>query len=903
MADHATPSPPPPRRDWASRLVGAVGCHATVVLVLGVLLALAGAGLAAFNVEFWADRNDLIDAGIPWNQDFIEWSDRFQSSSDLLVVVDAGADRPGAEALTTELAEALRADPLVERVEFGARAGDVPARAVRLLPMPELQTTVADALEQARFFQATGMRQLLTGLVLWAQGLDPDQVDPETAHGVAGIADRVVHAISPERMPEPPPDAAAEILAASNEWTFLDSPNARFLLIRVSGVPVTGGSHALEASIARIRELIATASASYPDVDAGLTGVDAIEVDETVSIITDATISSILAFIAITALFLAYCRSFLLPALLVITLLVGIGWTFGWLLLSVGHLQLLSVVFVAILLGLGIDFGVHVTMAIRAASDRAPDAERDTLVAMGIARSAPGIVAGGLTTAAAFLALAATSFRGIGELGIIAAGGLVLCMIATFTVLPALLHSTHRRVAWMRSRPVPRWLAIFDVSLERRRPVVWTVTLVVLGGLAVLATFVPLDYDLMRLQPPNLPATRWQNALLSEGDVSAWHAVSITGDLAEAEARTRAFRALPEVGHLGGVAILFPPDEAERLSLVREARARLPAPLPEDAPLPGAGAVAPFRAQAEALASRLAELGADPDVPQESRSRLAEAGARLDEASVTLDTMSPDDALDVLIELEQGYRSDREVVLDFLASMLSDEPILPRDLPTAFRDHFVAGTPGDPLHLIEIHPAPPPPSVARSVLDAPFLHDFVDTLETVDPSVTGTLPQIARSGDLIFRAFAQAGIIAVVAVSILLLATLCHLRDAILCLVPPVAGFLVAMAWITVTGTGLNAANIIAFPLLFGIGVDAGVHMVHRARSFPGDLPTGLTHGTGSAITLTTITTTIGFASLIVADHRGLKSLGIVMTIGLLTTLLVCLIPMPALLFRKAPAT
>jgi predicted RND superfamily exporter protein len=169
-------------------------------------------------------------------------------------------------------------------------------------------------------------------------------------------------------------------------------------------------------------------------------------------------------------------------------------------------------------------------------------------------------------------------------------------------------------------------------------------------------------------------------------------------------------------------------------------------------------------------------------------------------------------------------------------------------------------------------------------------------VRSVDPNVTGVLPQIYYSNDVIRTSFVRSGAIAIVVVLVIVLFVFRSIVDAALCLMPVVVAFLLTFGLMVVLGMTVNPANIIVLPLLFGIGVDSGVHILHRFRLNPRERPLGLTHGTGKGVTLTSLTTMAGFGAMLVARHRGIQGLGLVLTMGIGFTLLACWTLLPAVL-------
>ena len=874
---------------WARKLVAFTGRRAWAVLAVALVTAIVSAVCAAMWVGFNPDRNDLIEPHLPWNADFVDWHDHFSASGDLLVAIDTQRDADTAERFTSELADRLADEPLVERLVWRYDTTNVPARVVRLLPSDEFWRTLDAMREAAAGYSPPTLVGFAAQLELWLRSPASRHIDVSRADDLLAMA-RALDDQAAGRAEAP--DERLSFMGTSQ--ALLTTPNGRFIVMRVTPRPFDTGGHRMAAAVDAIRRTLAATAEAVPGVDAGLTGVDAIEVEETLAITRDATISSIVAAVAIAVLLVLFARSVLLPIALLATLAVGVAWSFGWLFVSVGHLQLLSVVFVAVLLGLGVDFGVHITSAMRTAA--AGDAHGADPLAWGLSRCGPGLIVGGVTTAIAFAVLAVTDFRAIGELGVIVAGGLVLCMVASFVVLPALLHvlSGARGSAPRSWHEPPRWFpgrGVIGGAFEQRPAWVLVPFVVVLIGALLVATRIGVNRDLTDLQPAGLDATEWQTKLLDEGGVSAWFAVSVADSEDEARRLVEAYRALPSVGHVGGYGVLMPEDESVRLDAVEDVRTLLPS-VDGTQPTP----IEPSRlaASLDRLAAAMRQRASE-DTTTQASAALDEAASHIANAAaaVRTDGSSATAARD---RLATAYEHERSDVLGQLRGALEDAPILAADLPPAVTTHFVDRSGPTPRYAVEVHPTPPDPAESDSVLDGPFLKRIEADYEAIDPHVTGGLLQVARSGDMIFAAFGRAGLLAVGAVTVVLLIALRSVRDTLVSLIPPASGFAIALAWLYLWGGSLDAANIIALPILFGVGVDAGVHMVHRARATPDDGPTGLSHGTGVAIAFSMITTTIGFAALLIAEHRGLRSLGAVMSVGLLATLGVCLLVMPALL-------
>jgi len=287
-----------------------------------------------------------------------------------------------------------------------------------------------------------------------------------------------------------------------------------------------------------------------------------------------------------------------------------------------------------------------------------------------------------------------------------------------------------------------------------------------------------------------------------------------------------------------------------------------------------------------------------PNLPPALRASLTDLLPVINRFTSTGNALSPDERAKRLARIQREYTAWRSQSALRIAAMLDTTPLEPTDLPDELLRPYVGkDDAGRTLYALEVSPMIDPDQFrgVTNPLDPTFLPRFIDDLTSVDPNATGVIMQVYRSGDLIFSSYQRAGVYALIAVFVLVLIDFRNVIDALLSLVPVVVGFTVTFAVMWLVGMPINAANIIVLPLMFGIGVDAGVHIIHRYRMDP-TRPLGMTAGTGKGITITTLATIIGFGSMMLARHRGIASLGFVMSVGVGLTLLACWIVMPACL-------
>ena len=904
---------------WWSALV----CrHPLAVLLLAVGVAVYGVLAAVGNLGFQSDRNDLIARDLEWNQWFIDWHENFPGASDLVVVIEARADGSSdaadrdaaARRVVDELGPKLAADPYVSHVVWGFDPSRFSPRTMRLLPWSQFEQRCRQ-LAGAQPLLASPTAGRFLGAIAQALATQGQAADasPEQAVDAIAALTRISDAIgrvcrTPPTEPidlgelfepRPAPDAAT---ADGGQWQYLTSANGRLLFISITPRAAGDTINALAPALESIRHTIDQVARDHRQVRVGLTGVAAIEADETAVATADTMRASIVAAVLIAALLVIAFHSFRVPLLAMLALALGIAWTFGFLTLAVGHLQVLSVVFTVILMGLGVAYGIHLAAGFELVRHAHPDTAAGFQSAMrhSFETIGPGVVTGAVTTAAAFMTTLATDFTGMAEMGLIAGVGVLLCLLAMFSVFPALLRLVkpgHQHFIPMGERSFhffeERWVMPF---VRRPKTTVAAACVLTLAAVLVAATQTRFDYDLLKLQPRNVASVELAQHVAEQGGSATWFGLSIVADLAQARSRAADFATKPTVAaEFGGVGLLIPDRLEEKLATLRQTRAQLgqalddALALDDTAPPLGTDQLDSVPGQLALLRLMLA-AAMIRDMPQPVRDALQRLGQSIDQAVTAAGELEPDQRATRLARLQRLYHDLRRQTAQRIDAALDTAPLelddVPADLLRSYRD--ARGR----LALV-VYPQPPP---GASPMDAKFLPRFVADLEKVDPRVTGYAVQIYRGGALILRAYILAGAYALGLVFLLVLIDFRSAIDALLALLPVTIGFAATFALMWLLGLPVNPANIIVLPLMFGIGVDSGVHMLHRYRQAPSQDPPGLTAGTGKGVTVTALTAIIGFGSLLLAHHRGIRSLGFVMTLGLALTMLACWTVMPAVL-------
>jgi uncharacterized protein len=551
-----------------------------------------------------------------------------------------------------------------------------------------------------------------------------------------------------------------------------------------------------------------------------------------------------------------------------ISLCVGFVVTAAAGLLMVGAFNLISVAFGILFIGLGADFCIQFTVRYR--SERH---ERDEVRAalQGAAAKAGGPLAlAAAGTMVGFFSFVPTSYRGIAELGLIAGFGIMAAFVATITLLPALLTvfgtpGEPERMGFVVLAPADRFLA------RHRIAVVAGTIIVVLAGSPLLSRM-HFDFDPIHLQNPDSEAVSTYRELINVPELGISSVNIVAPSVAEVDRITKRAAGLPEVLGTRSILDLVPSDQDRKLPVIQRAAAALrPAinpsatrPTPSDEETVGA-----IRAAATDL-KRLAIAG-EGDTSA-AASRLSGLLYRLADANPAV----RDKARETLIA---PLRLD----LDRLRNMLRPERVTVPSVPSELARDWVAP---DGRARIEVLPAGDPNDTAT-------LRRFAAAVLAIAPDVTGTPVWLIEAEHTVVRAFIEAGILAVLAIGVLLWITLRHFGDVLLTLVPLIVAGAVTLEVMVLTGESLNFANVIALPLLLGVGVAFKIYYIMAWRAGRTNL---LQSTLTRAVFFSALTTATAFGSLWLSDQPGMASMGKLMALALLCTLAAAVLFQPALM-------
>jgi len=820
------------------------------VLCIGIFAAIVAIVLAATRLDVNSDPNALIDDDRPYMQSYNAFLEQFGELEHMLIVIDADGDDAAAKAIVDDLAPIMATIAGVTDVFATITPEEQAGFAAHAMTAGEREefASLADAIASSTMNDSMswddGMHHVLDTLL--ASDATPADMD------------RVIRFLRWLTTSVAAPDESALPMAP----TYLTSESGRLYFIRLDVASDYTTLEAIARPLGEIRSELDAARERHPNVEVGLTGKPVLQADELRTSSADMMRASIIAVVLVTILFMVTFRGIVRPLWAVFALLLGLCWTLGATTIVVGHLNLLSMVFTIILVGVGIDFGVHIVSRYAEWCD---SHDRASSVRHALQTAGRGNITGAATSSVAFLGTMLGDFRGLRELGLIAGMGLVLCLIAMLAMLPAGLTLRDARTAPAGSR-------IGRPSVLRSTPVRLAVLgLIGLGTLAALPNLrrVRFENNLLALQPEGLGSVDWQHRLIEDDANALWFGAIVVDRLDELDAiieRAAAF------------------DSIARVRSVRETVRHIVDASGIDLP----------------PAESLPEMSMTPDRPitaEDLRAIGDEVGrlARLaastrPDGAVELSAIARDvdgirDRWVTSASWRERIRRDAVVAMDLTRRILEGaRQSWIEALPSLVRALYVAP---DGSLLAMVQPR-------GDVWDEPTLARFVEDLRAITPAATGVPMTHLESLHDMRRAFSRALLFAAVFVTLLVLIDFRRITPTILALLPTGLALLWLLEIMPVFGITFNLANFFAIPILIGISVDNGVHLVHR-RMEP-DGRGALLGGTARATLTTSLTTAIGFGTLLLASHRGLQSLGGVLVIGSLASLVSSLVVLPLIM-------
>ncbi|MGI9047462.1 MAG: MMPL family transporter [Burkholderiales bacterium] len=906
-------------------LVAASVAHARGVLaasaVLGVLL------IAYVFTHLAVDTSiaNMLDDSLRFRQLEQQLERNFpQFDKPFVAVVDAASAEQASDA-AERLAAHFKAAPelfkavcLPSQPEFFSRHG------LLYLDLDELWKLSERLTEAAPFLGSLAQDRSLNGLfTTLGRALDePLSADYQTR--IKAVLDSVRAAI----------EAEVQGSAYRRSWQDLlggdelrqEKPRS-FVLVQpaLDDDSVRRAGAALDRAHGLARAMEAEARDAGGKLNIRLTGSAAIDDEELESVHQGAGIATAASFALVCVILFAGLRSKRLVLAILATLFLGLVGTAAFATFVFGALNLLSVTFAVLFIGLGVDFGIQFGMRYREEVNAETPAEAEKNMALN--RTARGI-AGALALAAgaaaiSFFSFVPTSYLALAELGMISGVGMFIALTANLTVLPALLAVMPMPAEFGQTAIVRAGGLHFAIGRHRRK-ILWGAALLAAGS-ALLLPYARFDFNPINLKDETTESVATFRDLLADPDTTPYSIDIVTDNLAQARQLAARLNELPEVDKALTLASFVPANQDDKLAIIadlslvlqplvtsrnpsvppaadaeREALERFRLKLTEAARAAksagransankGADGAAAIngRQDADARAGEgdarkpegTNEGNANSGIYADSARSLAAAIARFQERGATTENLD---------NLRQRVLGDLTRTLDRLRDLLTAQPVTLENLPQGLKQRYVNP---DGLARVEVFPK-------QNLGDNQALRRFVAAVQEVAPNAIGAPVSLVEGGDAVVTASVQAAVYGLCGIIVLLLLVLRQAGDTLSVLVPLALSALLTIACSVLFDIPFNFANLIALPLLLGIGIAFGIYLVVRQRSGM-SVENIFNSSTPRAVFFSAATTIASFGALAFSAHRGMSSMGVLLTLALSFALVSTLLVLPALMAAR----
>ena len=861
------------RTSLIGRIVAASTRHPLIVLLVVIGLTLVALVYTGRHFAMTADTTQLMSKELKWRQREFTFEAAFPQLTNLTMVVVDGATPELADDAARRLTAALQEKrDLFRTVRRPDGSPFFEREGLLLLPLDKVEAATV-------------------GLVQATPLLAPLAADP-SLRGVLGALSNMLEGIKCGQGTLGNIEPMANTLADAFEKTAAGQPAFVSWQTLVGGVPAEARQTrrivlvqpvmdytALEPGAGASDAIRKTAQSlgldSAHGVTVRLTGPVPLADEEFGSLAQDAHLVMGAMVVALLGILWLAVRSVRVVLAILITTIAGLIMTSAIGLLATGRFNLISVAFIPLFVGLGVDFSIQ--FSVRSLAERlvqpnlrAALTETGASIGRALALSAAAICVG-------FFAFLPTTYIGVAELGTIAGLGMVVAFGLTIVLLPALLlllrlpTARMTEVGFTMLAPVDRFVS------QHRLGVLLGALIAAIVSIALLP-LVRFDFDPLNLKSPKVESMATLRALAADPDWTPYAINILAPSLAKADAIARVLDGLPEVSRTVSLQSFIPTQQEEKLALIAQAAKTLGPALETATPRP-----APTDTELkQSLASTAASLRAVPNGPKAATAESVSSVRRLADALERLDAASPD----VRAKAAETVSTPLKVVLDQVREELKAGPVTLATLPSDLVEDWMTKDGHARMQVL--------PRDGRH--DNEFLRRFALAVQNVVPDATGAPISTRASGDTIVDAFLQAGVYSVVAIVLLLALVLRRTRDVVLTMLPVLLSGLLTFATCAAFDLPLNFANIIALPLLFGVGVAFNIYFVMAWRAGETAM---LKSSLMRAVIFSALTTANAFGALWLSTHPGTASMGRLLMISLGWELLVTLLFRPALLARS----
>ncbi|MGE3334379.1 MAG: MMPL family transporter [Rhodospirillaceae bacterium] len=854
----------------ATRVVHASRSRPWLMIGVVLILAFASAAGAVRSLGVNTDTTALFDADLPFRIAERDFDRQFPGEIELVVTVIDGPTAAKANKAADSLAARLAANSALFVSAFNPTGGAFfEKNGVLYLSATEIDAIGTELAAAQPLLGAISNDRSARGLLhlLEVAFTAAAQGEPSTT-GIAPTATQAATAIN----------ATIDGKSSAIDWPVLFSrlqgasaPRALVIAkVKLDLTALEQGAGATAFIRAQAAELGLTADNGYR---VRLTGEVPLTDEEFATIATGTTVAGTLAVLGVGILMVLALGSIRLVGITLFTLFVGFLFTLGWAAISVGEINLISIAFVFMFVGIAVDFAMQYCLHYR--EERLKRGSASDAEALDVAggHMAEPLLLSAATVAIGFFCFLPTAYRGVAELGVIAGGGIIIAFLLNFTLMPALLRLTPLKpetspIGFLRIAPFNQMI------LTHRRQVMMGAAVLMVVAILALPRLV-FDFDPMKLKDPHTESMSTALELMNDPLVNANTVSVLVKTREDIEVLSEKLEKLADVGHVQSLFDLVPEDQDNKLAALGDMALFLDPVINPLNPLPAPTAAEVLEAARATHAAAENYLNS-PHVTEPLRTAAVEVRNALQRLTERNDPSLGE-------KLSASLLAGFDDALAPLRALLSAAPVRLEDLPAPLRETYVAR---DGRYRVQVFPK-------DNSRDIDAMARFTNAVRTVAPDAYGPPVVIYESGRIVTQAFATAGGLALIAIAFVLLVMFRRIGDVLRVLAPLVLAVTLTLGTCALIGFPLNFANIIALPLLLAVGVAYPIHFVSAWREGEALL---LSSPAGRGMLFSALTDTAAFGSMSLATHEGTSSMGLLLTLALAFNLLATLIVLPAIL-------
>jgi len=874
----------PSSSDWSSRGLGQVADFvkhkAWWVLAFATFATVISLSYAFMYLGINTNTTEMLAADVPFQEAREHYKKTFPQNADSIILVVEANTPEMASAAVNILDGRLRKEPEYIKSVYTPFGGSFfENNALLYLDLQELQQLAESVAESKPFIDELMRDRNLHGLfTMLSESYDKTHWVNESL--LDSLFRRMAEGIQSSL-------AGLDYVLAWHsvilKQDLKDSRTRRFILVQ----PQLDYQKLLPAETALqvIRRIIQeSAVLTIPGVRARVTGEVALAHEELQVVSQLAGIASILALAMVCFILTLAFHSWRLMVVTLLTLLVGLSLSAGFATVAVGQLNILSLAFAVLFIGLAVDYAIHLCLRYQellGLGNEPFPAIRTSLQEVG-----PALMLCAVTTGLGFYTFVPTTYAGMSELGLISGTSMFIGLVVSLTVLPAILLVFPLSKKDYRLPPSDQGLkAVYQFPIHHGKAIRWG-TVVIFLGASLLLPQASFDWNPHNLRDPHVESVQTLDDLLEDKNGATWTLTLLPASDKVADYVSR-LGALESVDKILTIHDFIPNQRIEKLGMLGKI-ADVVFPRRPDSGVPPSSR--DQDSSITAIRSFLTLL--DDHIQKAELSQDDHPGVRLRDVMrdliVRFDNSDQDSQRDLLDRLDKSLLGSMPTEPLNLRAIKQKGLITQEDLPQELLERWVGK---DGSYRLEVYPK-------RDLRNPTALEQFVNDVRNIVPEVTGLPVIFMDGGNEVAGAFKQAFVSALLVIVVILAIVLRNIWDVLLVILPLGLAAICLVGYTVIFSLPFNYANVIALPLIFGLGADSGIHIVERMRRRPAECEAFLRSGTIRGVFFSSLTTIVSFSNLAYTSHVGIASMGQLLTLGVLLTLIGSLVILPAFLYR-----